>query len=311
MRVRFRLLVVLACPLLIAIGERLTEALVLAGESRKRTAPAGAKIDQKAFAQLKSHIGKNLRELDEKKKEELLGVIQRLIPKRKYRDQFDFTPWSVCAFTKPGGDSAALLFDVNNTLPHPGCTLIRLTLFDASGKVLSEMEFGTGHRCYLYSAALKQLGKDEYPVLLLKTEIGAGPGPDIAKQYYARIGGRFDLVRLEGSGGKATRNDYYGKGFACGPAVPKQTEAQWEADLLSPKRMRVLRALVWLGGAHSNAKPGEKLGRQAEDLEQVQLVRRTREREKVVIRLRELSKSADQWLREGAKLALDPKDTRF
>src|SRR5262249_54083627 len=144
-----------------------------------------------------------------------------------------------------------------------------------------------------------------------ETGLGGGPGPNVKKQIYARIGNRFDLVRLEDARRKATRNNYYVNHFACGPGIPKQTPAEWEAEVLSGDRMRILRALVWLGGAHWEGKPPAKTETQHEPVEQIELVRSVRANQKVVAKLKALIKSDDRWLSEAAALAADPKDKRW
>jgi hypothetical protein len=116
---------------------------------------------------------------------------------------------------------------------------------------------------------------------------------------------------LEDFGGKATRNRYYVRHFACGPAIPTRSERGWEADLTSRDRWKVLAALVWLGGAHCDPPPNGEADPQAEDPQDVALVRKVRGRKKVRARLQELARSKDRWTREAARLALNPKDSRF
>lgn len=116
------------------------------------------------------------------------------------------------------------------------------------------------------------------------------------------------MVRLEDVDGQAVRNNYRIKHFRHGPPAPKQSAAAWESDLKSTDRMRVLRALVWLGGTHWDLKENPVPDRQGEDREDVLLVREVRQREKVIARLRELVESNDRWVREAAKLDLHPKD---
>jgi hypothetical protein len=192
-------------------------------------------------------------------------------------------------------------------VPHPGSTPIRLTLFGGSGKVVSETEFTTRHRCYLRDVELQEGGGD-YPLVVLKTSDGPGPGPGIERQYYAMVGGRFELIRLERGGGQVARNVYCPIHFSAGPTPPQRTEAEWESDLLSEDRLTVLRALMWVGGDHGDLKEGEEPRPDREELGQILLVCRVRQNPTVMARLRELSQSKDQWIREAASLALDPAD---
>jgi len=201
---------------------------------------------------------------------------------------------------------------VDNTGRHPGSTGIRINVFEKARNVRSESVFWTGHRCYLRAVSLDKQGDDDRdPFIVLETGLGAGPGPDVQRQIYGRIGDRFDLIRLEDSEGEATRNRYYVNHFACGPKVPNQTEAEWEADVLSGDRLRVLRSLVWLGGAHWEGMLPDESEKQHEPAAQIHLVRSVRANKKVADKLKVLVESEDRWLKEAAVLAADPKDHRW
>ena len=109
----------------------------------------------------------------------------------------------------------------------------------------------------------------------------------------------------------ATRNRYYVNHFACGPTLPKQTQVEWEADVLSGDRLRVLRALVWLGGVHWEGQPPDKSEIQHEQADQIELVRGVRANQKIADELRVLATSEDRWIREAAALAVAPEDRRW
>jgi hypothetical protein len=254
----------------------------------------------------------------------MLGHMGKLGLER-YPDQVDrFGPWYVWDFAGKGDPPLCLLFEAGKKMklgegdkarwvhPYPSTTSVSLTLLDESGKVVAETGLATGWRCYLKDAKLQPAGDKDYPLVVLETELGTGPGPDIKRQHYARLGQRFDLVRLENEAGKATRNQYYVKRFRCGPRVPELTEAEWEADLMSSERARVLRALVWLGGFHWDFHAEEwKDKKQYEDADQVKLWRKIRSQDKVIARVQELAKSEDVWLREAAELAAVPQVGHF
>jgi hypothetical protein len=259
---------------------------------------------------LAAYRGKELSKLDEAQSKDLLAAIKKLIPDREYRHWFDFHPWYVWEFPNKG-QPALVLFEVDNTGPHPGSTGIRINVFDKAKNARTESVFWTGHRCYMRAVTLEKQKDNQNPLIVLETGLGPGPGPNVPKQIYARVGQRFDLIRLEDSEGKATRNSYYVNHFACGPQAPKQTEAEWEADVLSADRNRVLRSLIWLGGRHWEGKPPDESEKQHEPAEQIKLVRSVRANKKVADRLRELVASEDRWLREAAELAANPKDSRW
>jgi WD40 repeat protein len=267
----------------------------------------------RALNTLKSYRGKELKDLeaDGDEPRRLYAAIKSLIPNREYRGFFDYVPWHIWEFTKQGEEPSYTLFEANTSLPQPGSTRIRITLLDSMGQVLSETQFDTGHRCYMQGVKLESLVEGEYPAIVLETGSGFGPGPDVPKQYYARIGNRIDLVRIENSARTATRNTYYRRHDHTGPPIPVQTAAEWESDLRSRNRLKVLRALVWLGGVHWELRPGESADPQMEDVQQVRLVRKLRKRPAVLARLRELVNGKEEWERQAAQLALDPEDRRL
>jgi len=141
--------------------------------------------------------------------------------------------------------------------------------------------------------------------VVLQTDLGAGPGPDIAGQYYARFGNRFDLVRVENHRGKAGRNDYEHSANACGPRVPKQTEKDWEADIFSNDRTKILRALVWLGGIHWNPNTKVERKRWTESREDAVLVYDLRTNPKIRAHLMELEKHHDRFISEQASVVVN------
>jgi hypothetical protein len=258
---------------------------------------------------VKAHRGADLQKLNEAQAQQLRAAITRLVPNRTYTDLFDFRPtyvWEIVSDEQ----TLWLLLDVDNSGPHPGSTGIRATLFSESGVFQPASTFWTGHRCYLRRASLENHVKGQHPLLVLETGHGAGVGPNVDKQVYARIGERFDLVRMENSHKKATRNSYYINHFACGPKILKQTATEWEADVLSGDRLKILRALVWLGGTHWDVREGDKPEVFHEPFDQIQLVRTLRAGQKIAARLKTLARSEDPWLREAAELAADPRDHR-
>lgn len=276
----------------------------------KAPADVGPEIAQAALEVIKGLQGKDLRKLGKEQVKELTRTISNLVPKRTYWGPFDFSPWSLWDFRKKEGPPLYLLLEADQG-PHPGYTRIRLTLLDEFGSVTSETTFGTGWRFYLRDAVLMPGTKEQFPILVLETGNGAGPGPNVSKQYYAWIEKRFDLIRLEDSAGNATRNRYYLKHFQCGPAIAQQPKLMWESDLVSGDRLKLLRGLTWLGGSHWDLHADDKEDRQFEEFNNIRNVRNVRARTKVIARLKVLANSKDKWLREAAALALDAQDTRI
>lgn len=245
----------------------------------------------KSIRELRKHLGHESRSLEEF---ELF-----VCPHPRYL-------WSYSQQNAPNG---WLLLDRDAMRSHPGSTDIRLTAFDNAGSVLARLDFTTGWRCYLNDGRLESIPGFPEQVVVLRTVEGLIS--ETSQQFYARFGTRFDVVRLEHEG-TAIRNGFWLNHGRRGPLPPSQSAEQWEADLISNDRPRVLRALVWLGGHHLlPLKPTQKWEAQMEDLQEANLSREVRARPKVIARLTELSKSADSWEREGALLALKPEDVRW
>lgn len=259
---------------------------------------------------LRAGVGKNLSELDEDQRGAIQTAVCGLVPGRDYDRVFDYRPEQVWDVRQPDDTALVVLLEKIPYVPHPGSTPVRMTAFDKFGMVVTETKFTTGHRCYLRDAAWEQ-SVDGIPLFVLHTRLGGGPGPDVGRQVYALVGGRFDLVRLEDSDGAVTRNRYYVRHFTCGPDTGGRTAAEWEADLFSNDRLRVLRALVWLGGWHWDHHPDDKPESQHEDFAEVRMVRELRAKRAIIDRLAELCKSDDPWIRDAAELARKPEDARF
>jgi hypothetical protein len=277
-----------------------------------------------AMEVIKGYCGRDLRNLEPDQIRDLLGHLSTLGLEYDPDLVARYGPWNVWDFGRKEEPPLYLLFEAgkkrefrsgNQVIrlhPHPSATRVYMTLLDGSGKVVSQTGLTTGWRCYLRDARLQPIGDGDYPLVVLETELGGGPGPDVGRQYYAWVGQQnFDLVRLEDTRGGATRNRHYIEHFRCGPEIAWQTVEEWEADVCSADRWRVLRALVWLGGFHWDLKPNGTDVRQYEDADQVHVLRKVRAREKVIARLRDLVESDDPWLREAARLAANPKDGHF
>jgi hypothetical protein len=262
-------------------------------------------IRQERIELLKRYNGKPLTPLDAKAAAELKEAICGLIPDRVYNELYDYAPSFIWQYSNKDKQMSFVLLEINSALPRPSATAVRATILDRAGRPVYETTFTTGHRRYVQSVALISTSYGEYPVIAIET---GGPGPDIAIQYYARIGNRLDAIRIEDSQHCAIRNRYHLAHLQSGPAVPKQAAAEWITDILAQDNMRVLRALTWLGGVHAkgtvktDALPGQ------EGLEALTLLHQVRDNAKVVNRIAELASSNDQWLREAAEMALNPED---
>jgi hypothetical protein len=273
----------------------------------KRPPGAGKEpvADKKQWEALKSYCGKQLDNLQFKDLEKLLAAVQAVLPKQKHWPFIE--PYALWKIEGKRQSVVYALLESQGSYLMPGSTDVRITLFDPSGEVLSETAFQTGYRCYFESAKQKTIKESDFPLIVLEIAHHGGPDPDIARQYYAKIGASFQLIRLEDSRGKAARNRYDNKAYA-GPALPRQTARAWEADVTSSDRFKCLRALVWLGGNRWEMQSGERRKKDLDKPEDIRLVRQVRASEKVIARVRELAAGKDPWLAEAAQLALAPRD---
>jgi hypothetical protein len=267
-------------------------------------------IESRAVETVRSYVGRNLADASD---DELRRLCEALCQLDATRDPvengkiFGFGPRFVWEFGRAEGQTGYLIFESRRYMPHPSTQPIRLTLIDAAGVVRAKSEIRTGWRRYLNTAKLTSSGDIAEPVLVVEChEFGISP---VCRDYYALLDGRFELIHAENHDGTPGRDNYHLMHTRRGPSPPRQSEKQWEADLCSNERARVLRALVWLGGRHL-LPPGadEKADSQYEREEDAALVRRVRARCGTAAQLRALATSQDDWVREGARLALAPED---
>lgn len=259
----------------------------------------------KALETLRIFVDRDLTKLDIKDSEALSSAVQALCPKRR-KNECNEAPRSLWEFKKTGENSCFVFLEAFEGGFHPGTSYVRLTLIDQTGKSLFDCSFTTGHRCYLKSIGLNQ-ERDESPLIKLWTDSIRPGGPEVKTQYYAKIGDRIDLIRVENSDGSAARNSCVYKHFRSGPPAPLQSADRWEADLNSRDRMKILRALTWLGSEHRPADMqlgGGELEPKA-DIDRLHILR---SRPSVTARLRVLFDSKDEWIWQAAALALHPKD---
>ncbi len=257
----------------------------------------------KALEWLEPYLDRDLSELGPNEKEDLACGVEAILPAWVYDETWGFHPWHIWKL-QLDGKTVYWILDYFGPIVHPGSSQLRVVALGVDGKQLAESTFKAGYRCYAQAARLAKPVDPHCPLLILDTSNGWGPGPGIGAQCYTMIGDSFALVRLEDPAGSPLRNDYSLKGRECGPALPKQTASEWEGDLLSDDRQKVLRALVWLGGVHWDGRTDRQDPGLREDSDATRLVRRVREKSHVETRLRELAGSNDRWEREAAVLAL-------
>jgi|HubBroStandDraft_4_1064222.scaffolds.fasta_scaffold359754_1 hypothetical protein len=214
----------------------------------------------------------------------------------------DFEPRFIWEYKATSEEAGCLVLECEPPTVENETTSIRLVWLDHAGNVRTEAEFATGHHCYLTDASLRSVEGFSFPVIVLKVDCRQAAGLDYSRQYYAPIENRFDLIRLEGRDAQAHRNLYYATHLACGPPPVEQSAEQWETDLCSMDRARVLRSLVWLAGDQSVGAVSEHRGHSIGDPAQTILAEKVRERPAVIQRVLELAHSDKAWEQEAARL---------
>ncbi len=183
-------------------------------------------------------------------------------------------------------------------------TSIRLIWLGQLGDVRAEVEFSTGPHCYLKNASVRSVAEFELPLLELDVDCREALKADYTRQVYSVIENRFDLIRLEGHDGLPRRNLYYAGNLACGPPPIEQSPEQWEADLYSSDRARVLRSLVWFAGERAAGDVSKDLHSIVGQPPLSILVKEVLARPAVRQRIRDLSRGDHEWERQQADLVL-------
>jgi hypothetical protein len=263
--------------------------------------PTGVSAQQLADMEVvKSYSGRALdRFLDSHEDRPLDEALARLAGRPAAAHPFDLSAAYVWRFTRGDEPPSFLVLERDWLISIPGTTRMRLTLLSRSGDTLAASEFDAGGRTHLDIAELTTFEGIEYPVIYARMHSWFGT---LSRQYYACVGGQFALIRVEGKNLAASRNPLFKNSGPVGPLPPAQSAEKWEADLNSPDRALVLRALVWLGAVHGTGPretPAYGEGASAPSV---------RARPTVAARLRSLAAVGPEWEREMAELALNPED---
>lgn len=198
----------------------------------------------------------------------------------------------------------------------PDVSALQAYTFDSLWRPLHNYSFPTGYRLRFEKEKLLQNKWIGRPMLEIKV---TSVGPFVVErgkprrpafhpesgilEYYAFKGDNAYLIRLTTGAGEFMRNSYQSSIPFIGPAVKLSTE-QGKADLMSNDTVRQLGFLVWLGGAHLNAKDWRKEGYSREPVSDSQTYENLRADPQVVEAIRKLSLSNNEWLKKQAAFTL-------
>ena len=260
--------------------------------------PKSSEADTSAWQLLLSFENQDLKKLDQKSRVDLQKAIDNLVGKRKNEL---LLPRLVSKISNAQGQIIYALVEESPLLTIPGECGIRVHIFSLEGKLLSSSAFTSGWRITLTEMKFKFMSEIGREVLEVSSEPVIN-GRDVAKQYYALIGEKVLLIRLEDSGGQLIRNIYGTPNHTIGYTLNGRSAKEWEKALESNDTAEILATLTWLGGIHWN--PQNPLPEYAhEEMSEARLADDVRSREGVKIELRRLMQSENTWVKSAANLA--------
>lgn len=258
-----------------------------------------------------SFENQDLLKLDKQHKERFGDLLWRVLPHTDGFTWFD-NPYCLARITTQENLVRLVLVEGSTAIRIPGISKARIGIFDTEGRLLNSVELQTGWRILTTGAKILQKSPLDVPLIEVSTK-NVINGRDVARELYGLIGVGVGLVRLEDSKGHILRNQYVATNWTIGPNLPTLHPKDWENSLMSDNPVDVLSTLVWLGGIHWDLKisrtwpdgrrdPSPEIKKHAIDVNQV------RGLEAVQNKLKELTKSKNQWIKQAAELAIRPED---
>jgi hypothetical protein len=277
--------------------------------------PPGAAREPKPKG-LEPYVGKALRKFDERATAEFQKEVEALTgDKPQKKEWWSYKPWWVKPFAT--GNAAWLFLEAYPGYDVPDVSSVQVHVFDKNWKRLAKQSFPTGYRFSLEEVALARDNPLKQILLVAKVE---STGPFIVRrgekkrpafeqgdyqfQYYALLGDRFVMVRLEDDKKKLARNHYRWQTPLKGPAVPKRTREEWVRSLNSKNPVEQLAIMVWLSGEHLSSKETRRQDANQESVEDSRLLEAVRDAVGTKKALRELTSSRNSWVQEYARLTL-------
>lgn len=201
------------------------------------------------------------------------------------------------------GEERYVLVEESPLVSIPGDSRLQISVFDTDGKLLDSSEFGAGWRITLYGMKFIRVKDISGDVL----EVKSGPfinGADVGNQYYAVVGDKMRLIRLEDSTKALRPNIYRSPNHTIGFTEVGRSAEDWERSLITKDEAQSLATLTWLGGWHIGI--DEAVPNSAhEDLSEARLVEEVRARPGVKKIVNALKHANNPWLREAARMAAE------
>ena len=276
-----------------------SESVVLPSVATRSEVPA-------VWAILLANQNRDLREIDGPQKAQLQSAIETLRGVTENENLFQspfLRPRLFSQVSSYMGEQRYVLIEEAPLVMIPGDSRLQVSLFDLDGKLLASSDFGAGWRIALRGIQfiqVKDIAKD-----ILEVESSAFiNGADVAKQYYALVGDKMRLIRLEDSTGRLRHNIYGSPNHTIGFTEVGRSAEDWQRALITKDETEVLATLTWLGGSHLNIERGVPEYTH-EDLSEARLVEEVRARPAVKKAVNAMKDHPHKWIREAARLAAE------
>lgn len=261
---------------------------------------------QKSWQRLISFEGQEFTKLQQETRDELEAHANRLVPNRKTvlnnERSFHRFLWHLWRVKDANGEVRYALLEGQGIITIPGNPILRLYLFDDAGNYLSTTDIHTGWRRSPQEVKIIETENIDGSTLMISSQ----DMRPLVRHYYAFTGTQVALIRLEDGKGKIVRNIYaFSSSPDIGPETPQRSAQQWETALAGGHPVEVLETLVWLGGIHADPEQIDDFIAH-EKLEDARLFQSVRVMPNVRQTLEQLKHSNNAWIKEAARLALEP-----
>ena len=258
-------------------------------------------VTSSAWRVLLSFEGRDLRKLDRESAVTLRKAVETLLGGRVDSERAFIFPRLFSKLSDARGQTRYVFIEESPLITVPGRSRIYAHVFDTEGGLLGSSDFNCGHRIFLTEmevAYAPEVGRE----LLLVHSRPTINGADIARQFYALVGEKVLLVRLEDSGGRLVRNTYASPGHTIGLTLTGRAAKEWEEALASDDVAETLATMTWLGGAHLNPrKPAPEYAHEKHS--EARVADEARSREGVRAALDKLTRSENPWVKGAAEMA--------
>ena len=249
-----------------------------------------------AWPVLFSWQNRDLKHIDGPEKAQLEMAISAL---RVTENQF-LEPRLFSRVSNSLGEQRYVLVEEQPLVYIPGDSRLQISVFDLDGKLLDSSEFGAGWRITLFGINFVHVKDIRGNVLEVESAAHIN-GADVGGQYYALVGDKMRLIRLEDSNGALRSNIYTSPNHTIGITEVGRSAADWEKALITKDEAEILATLTWLGGSHLNVDEGVP-GSWHEDVSEARLVEEVRARPAVKKAVNTMKDSPNAWVREAARL---------